>query len=311
MIEVVVLPTAPAAIRVLLIASAVPLLLLALAMLKAPEKWLRAFWLPAPLIGIAAITFLDLVSRDATAGGQVFFCFPVLYAASQLRIPAAAAVTALAVTGDGIVCFSLLEPQRAMTDFIYVSIALVTSAIILMLAGHRVDRLIVRLRNQAAMDTLTGLATRRVLDEATARAVATSGTGVGAALLVLDVDRFKDVNDQHGHPVGDRALQHVAEILRVGVRGGDTLSRMGGDELAVLMPRCSFTDATARANQLVEAVRGTPLELKDGTLVALSVSVGVSHVPQHASDVRELYAIADAALYSAKRGGRDRVGVPA
>jgi diguanylate cyclase (GGDEF)-like protein len=84
---------------------------------------------------------------------------------------------------------------------------------------------------------------------------------------------------------------------------------LGGDELAVLLPGCIREVAVRRAEDLHEAVRSTPLPLSDGGLLALSISVGVAHVPQHSTDRRGLYTAADNALYDAKRAGRDRVAV--
>jgi diguanylate cyclase (GGDEF)-like protein len=112
--------------------------------------------------------------------------------------------------------------------------------------------------------------------------------------------------------VGDDALVHLAGLIRDHVRAGDAvLSRLGGDELAVLLPGCPAEVAAQRAEELLTAVRATPMTLPDGALLALSVSVGVAHAPQHASGTRALYAAADAALYRAKSGGRDRVELAA
>jgi diguanylate cyclase (GGDEF)-like protein len=128
--------------------------------------------------------------------------------------------------------------------------------------------------------------------------------------VLVDVDSFKSINDQHGHPVGDDALAHIAGVLRAVVRAGDAvLSRMGGDELAVLLPDCPPDVAVRRANEVLDAVRSTPLALPDGTLLAISVSLGVAHAPTHAEGLEALYAAADAALYAAKRAGRGRVEV--
>ena len=125
--------------------------------------------------------------------------------------------------------------------------------------------------------------------------------------MLVDVDTFKSINDRHGHPVGDDALVHLAGVLRRHVRSQDAvLGRLGGDELAVLLPGCSPATAAERAEQLVTAVRATPLQLADGTLLGLSVSGGIVHAPQHATDLRTLHAAADGALYEAKRAGRDR-----
>jgi diguanylate cyclase (GGDEF)-like protein len=163
------------------------------------------------------------------------------------------------------------------------------------------------LQHQAQIDSLTGLVNRRVFDEtleATVRAPVDSGT----ALVLIDVDSFKTVNDSHGHPVGDDVLVHLAAVLSRQVRDTDALlSRLGGDELAVLLTPCTADAANQRAEELLDAVRSAPLELADGTLLSLSISVGVAHLPRNSDDIRALYSAADAALYEAKRGGRGRV----
>ena len=113
-------------------------------------------------------------------------------------------------------------------------------------------------------------------------------------------------------PVGDDAMVHIAAVLRSAVRAGDAvLSRMGGDELAVLLPDCPADVAAARATEVLDAVRAAPLALPDGSLLAISVSLGVAHAPTHATGLEELYAAADAALYAAKLAGRGRIEVAA
>ena len=103
---------------------------------------------------------------------------------------------------------------------------------------------------------------------------------------------------------------HLAGVLREQVRAEDAvLSRLGGDELAVLLPDCAADIAARRAEELLTAVNAAPLPLADGTLLALSISVGVAHVPPLSGDLPTLYHSADAALYEAKRSGRGRVAV--
>jgi diguanylate cyclase (GGDEF)-like protein len=261
-----------------------------------------------PLLGVAAIAVLDVATRDATAAGQVFFCLPVLYAGSQLRPPGVVLVAACAVAGDALVALALLPADRAVTDLAYVGVTVVLIGVLLARAGAQHDRLVAQLSRRAAVDPLTGLVTRRVLDEALSSALSSARTDAGTALVLLDVDRFKTVNDTHGHPVGDDALHHIGVLLTARSRAQDVVARMGGDELAVLLPGCAFDTAVRRAEDLVRAVGETPLVLGDGTVVRLSVSAGVSHVPDHAAEGRELFASADAALYRAKRAGRGRVG---
>ena len=109
---------------------------------------------------------------------------------------------------------------------------------------------------------------------------------------------------------GVAALVHLSGLARRQVRAGDAVvGRLGGDELALLLPGCTAGTAARRARELVETVRASPLPRADGDALPLSISVGVAHAPLHAASVRELYAAADAALYQAKRAGRDRVEV--
>jgi diguanylate cyclase (GGDEF)-like protein len=263
----------------------------------------------APLVGVLLICLLNVLTHDGSTTAQAFFAFPVLWAASHLRPAPGALLTSAALLGDGITLFLVRPAAAAATDLGFFGAVLVVMAVLVIRAGTTQERLIAALQHQAQIDSLTGLVNRRVFDEtleATVRAPDLAGT----ALVLIDVDSFKSVNDSHGHPVGDDALVHLAEVLGRQVRGQDALlSRLGGDELAVLFTPCTAEAAAQRAEQLLTAVRSSPLALADGTLLALSISVGVAHLPRNSSDIRVLYSAADAALYEAKRAGRDRVVV--
>jgi diguanylate cyclase (GGDEF)-like protein len=262
-----------------------------------------------PLGGILLICFLNALTRDASAAAQAFLAFPVLWAATHLRRGAVVLVTASAVIGDAVTLFQLRTPEAATTDLVFFGSVLVVMAGTLVRSGATQERLVAALQEQAALDSLTGLVNRRVFDE-TLEATLRSPVDAGTALVMIDVDSFKSVNDNHGHPVGDDVLVHLAAVLRQQVRGDDALlSRLGGDELAVLLTRCTAEAAAQRAEQLLDAVRSTPLSLADGTLLSLSISVGVAHLPHHSGGMRALYTAADAALYEAKRAGRGRVVV--
>jgi diguanylate cyclase (GGDEF)-like protein len=259
--------------------------------------------------GVVLICTLNLITRDTSAAAQAFFAFPVLFAASHLRPGGVALVTAAALVGDAATLFALLPAAAAFTDFAFFGAVLAVMAVMLVRANGTQERLVAALQEQATVDSLTGLATRRAFDNALEIAMARSVPG-GTALVLIDVDSFKTINDSHGHPVGDDVLVHLSTVLRGQVRAEDAvLSRLGGDELAVLLPGCSREVAARRAEDLHEAVRSTPLPLSDGGLLALSISVGVAHVEQHSTDRRGLYTAADNALYDAKRAGRDRVAV--
>jgi diguanylate cyclase (GGDEF)-like protein len=301
--------------RVTLAGFAVPIVLLALSllMLRASDRWLLALWAPFPLLGILGIAGLDVATNDASAGAQVFLCYPVLYAASQLKRPAAIVSCLAAVVADAVVVLTLRPTTQALTDLSYVSAVLIAMAALLIRAGQRQDALVAELRRQASIDPLTGLATRRVLDDAVRDALHGDARTGGTALGMLDVDHFKSVNDLHGHPVGDAALIHIANVLAQHTRPDTVICRFGGDEIAFLLPGCTQAIAMKRAESIVRAIRETPMRLPGGDVLRLSASVGIAHVPHPHDDetMRELYAEADSALYNAKRAGRDRVGVPA
>jgi diguanylate cyclase (GGDEF)-like protein len=259
----------------------------------------------APVAGVGVIVWLDLLSRDAGVTGQVFFVVPVVWAAAQLRLAGAAIVMVATLTGEAVVVFRFLPFDRAVTDFAYLTVLLLLVGGVLARAGATQERLVEQLRIQASIDPLTGLVTRRVLDSATERAV--QHAAENATLVVIDLDRFKAVNDTHGHLGGDAALAHVASLLTGSCRETDVVARMGGDELAVLMLDCPTETAARRAQSFVDAVRANPLRLPGGVLVPLSVSAGLSALSQAVHRAEDLYASADSALYEAKRTGRDRL----
>ncbi|KQS68898.1 sensor domain-containing diguanylate cyclase [Modestobacter sp. Leaf380] len=263
-----------------------------------------------PTAGALAVNALNLLTRDTSAAAQVFLVLPVLLAATQLRARGAVLVTAVAIGGNAVVVALLQPVVDGLGDIVFVGAAMATVTAVLVQAEDRKERLMAALEAQASVDTLTGLVTRRVFDDALSHALATRADG--AALVLVDVDGFKQVNDGHGHLAGDDALVHLAAVLRASIRTTDSvLGRIGGDELAVVLPGCTVETAVERAEELVRAVRAAPLTLVDGTMLALSVSVGVAQAAAAGTGLRELYAAADAALYEAKRGGRDQVSAGA
>jgi len=306
-------PGAAARVVTLLLPAVLIVLSVLLLRLRSSERRLLWLWAPAPIVGILAIAGMDLATSDASAAGQVFLCYPVIYAASQLKPPAAITACVAAVMADAVVVLSLRPLTPALTDLCYVSAALLSMTALLIRAGKRQDELVLELRRQAAVDPLTGLATRRVLDDAVRTALTSDDSSGGTALGMVDIDRFKTVNDRHGHPIGDAALVHIAKILSSHTRPDTVLCRIGGDEIAFLLPGCPLEVALQRAEYLVRAIRETPMRLPGGERLHLSVSIGIAHAPLPHDDetLRGLYAEADAALYNAKRAGRDRVGVPA
>ncbi len=150
----------------------------------------------------------------------------------------------------------------------------------------------------ALRDPLTGLGNRRAFQAALAAVLARAEAE--AALLLLDLDRFKHVNDSLGHPIGDALLRLVAQRLRGSLRSGDTLVRLGGDEFAILLPRAE--GAEKLAERLVDLL-SRPY-LVDGHLANIGVSIGIARAPADASEGGMLLRRADLALYAAKAAGR-------
>ena len=160
-----------------------------------------------------------------------------------------------------------------------------------------------RIITMARRDALTGLANRMVFGERLEEAAARLGEGAGFAVLCLDLDRFKEVNDTYGHPVGDALLRGVAERLQACLRETDLLARLGGDEFAIVQSGSRLRDdAVALAKRLI-ATFEQPFVL-DGHVVTVGVSVGISLAPEHGSKPETLLKCADLALYRAKGSGR-------
>jgi diguanylate cyclase (GGDEF)-like protein len=266
------------------------------------------FWVAFPFLAVSAIVGLDLMTNDASVSAQIFFFFPALYAAFQLPRYGALAVGVAAITGDLIDTFTLLPSSVAIMQSAYLAAAIITSMVLLVVSGERQDELVAQLKRQAAIDSLTGLVTRRVLDNAAASALSGAASELGTGLILLDIDKFKHINDEYGHPVGDEVLVQLAELLLIGVRPSDTVSRMGGDEIAILLAGCSVDAVTTRAEQILWEVRAHPFEVEPGLMLSVSVSIGVAHLPTHGADLRSLYGAADWSLYAAKRGGRNQIG---
>jgi diguanylate cyclase (GGDEF)-like protein len=268
----------------------------------------RAAWSIFPLLTVAAIVYVDYLTADASVSAQIFFLFPALYGASQLRRAGALIVTAGAVAGEWVVVGGMLATREAITSAGYVSAALIATSMLLIRAGERQADLVAQLIRQAAIDPLTGLVTRRVLDEAAQSAMSGAASESGTSLILLDVDNFKSVNDSYGHPAGDEVLVQLAALLVESAGPNEVVSRMGGDEIALLLPGSSMENLQRRAEQIVWEVRAHQFRVNDAIALSVSVSVGTAHAPTHAVDLHALYVAADAALYDAKHGGRDRVG---
>ncbi|HJX27151.1 MAG TPA: diguanylate cyclase, partial [Thermoanaerobaculia bacterium] len=164
------------------------------------------------------------------------------------------------------------------------------------------------LRHQSIRDPLTGLFNRRYFEESLDREVRRARRrGVGLGIIMLDLDRFKVVNDEFGHEAGDVLLRAFGDFLRRHVRGEDVACRWGGEEFAVLLPEATQEITRERAEELRQGVKGIQAPYQNLMLGPVTISLGVAVFPDQGLSGQAVLRAADAALYQSKASGRDRV----
>src|SRR5947209_557255 len=257
--------------------------------------WLSRFGAPPPLF---ARDLLDrvLASTDPRR--------------DQAGVRQAAQALGVLRAQQGHAVAGLVEDMTALRSLLPDSpnaVRLVDSALTAATSAY-VDELTAILASRATRDPLTGLPNRAALSEAMEQEIRATGRLSPPALLLIDLDGFKGVNDTDGHLAGDAVLKGVADLLREQVRDGDLACRLGGDEFAVLLPRTSRAQATKVAKRIVEASRSAAGLASPSARVHLSMGVGWLATP---TDPDELVAITDAAMYAAKATGGDAVRVGA
>ncbi len=262
------------------------------------------------LLAAVLTTFAVYFSGDSTSGYAIFylwigfyvFYYPVtrLEAGINLAFGAFCYAIAIAITPTP-------PPNAPHTDVSFFSIVagtLATAGLLLTYLRQRVDRLMMRLVDASRTDPLTELPNRVGLQQALERELERARPDRRRlSLLLIDVDKFKAINERYGIGGGDRILQELAGLLSKSSRLIDTVARTGGEEFAVLLPETDHHGAFLVAEKLLSRVRGSLLNFADASITASS---GVATFPTHAKDAAELMATADRALYAAKALGRDR-----
>jgi diguanylate cyclase (GGDEF)-like protein/PAS domain S-box-containing protein len=166
------------------------------------------------------------------------------------------------------------------------------------------------LRTQSIRDPLTGLYNRRYLQEMLEREIRRAVRADQAlGLLMLDLDHFKKFNDTYGHEAGDTVLREAATFLMKNIRAEDIVCRYGGEEFVVILPTATLDAAKSRAERIRSRLREVAVLHRGQPLGVVTVSIGVAAVPEHGTSPKEVLEAADAAMYQAKRDGRDRVSV--
>lgn len=295
-------PAQPVGQLIAFTAVSVALFVVGLISLRRPQLWPPAFWLLVPFLSAGVITTLNLITRDASVGPQLFYLWPLLYTAMFLGRRWVFLAVLQISAGHALTAFQFLADGHPLLDWISVTVAMAMTAVVVANLRERNDRLRTVLETQATSDSLTGAANRRAFDAELDREIAGTDEPEPLALIMVDVDHFKTINDTWGHAVGDLALRTVADALREAAAGRRHLvARLGGDEFAVLLRAGPY--AAVRFTELVRSRVAATADLPCGPP---SLSIGIAVLPDHASDAGELQKVADVALYQAKEGGRGR-----
>jgi len=193
------------------------------------------------------------------------------------------------------------------------NVAWLTPLVLVLMVLLQRSSLVAQLEVAAATDTKTGLLNASAWQELAQRELVRSQhIASPCALLLLDLDHFKRVNDTLGHLAGDAALRAIGEALKRELRGYDAVARFGGEEFVVFLNDLNLEEAVIVAERTLARVRGLVIsgQTPDSPNVTLTASIGLASYPQHGEDLTDLLEAADLALYAAKRAGRDRVGLP-
>jgi diguanylate cyclase (GGDEF)-like protein/putative nucleotidyltransferase with HDIG domain len=269
------------------------------------------FWLlrVGAALGTVMTSFAVYFSGDATSGYALFyvwvglyvFYFPISKRDAMLNVLWAA------VNYGVIIAITPIDPPGGtnvvVSHLVITFGTLVTAATLLTYLRERVEKLLGRLTDAARTDPLTGLPNRvafhEVIEGELERA---QPEGRPVSVLVLDLDRFKKVNERLGLPAGDRALRGVASLLDESARRMDFVARSGGEEFAIVLPETTQHQAFLFAEELLDKLRATSV----APGMTLRASAGVAVFPDHGTDLATLTAAADRALHAAKALGRDR-----
>jgi len=264
-----------------------------------PAVWIAAAWAALPVLLAASV----LVTGGVTSPVLVWFGLPAVTLGFRFE-PRGMVVGAIYIVALLLAAAVVPDPQEAWEhrqDLIAVA-ALIVSTVILTGALVESDR---AHRRRSTLDPLTGLCNRNALEQRLAELdgqPCDPAAGRSHAFLLCDLDHFKRVNDQFGHAAGDAVLQDVAYTMRATLRAGDSIYRVGGEEILVILPGAGHVDA----NEIAERLRVAVSERRP-VGVPVSLSIGVAVAEPEVVDTDDLLARADAALYAAKAGGRDRV----
>ena len=254
-------------------------------------------------LGVALIA-CSLATTPGPGDAAILYALPVFWTTFFFGRRGAAAILGWIAVAHAVALVLMPAADSYPGRLLDVMVSVCGVAIVVLVLEHRDELLLERLAGEARTDPLTGLLNRRGFDEHAAREFAHAHRDcTSIALAMLDIDHFKQINDEWGHIVGDRVLAHLAQVLTDTSRVIDVAARLGGEEFAVLMPGSDVVGAEA----FIERVRDV-LENPSSDLPAVRISAGVA-ATSGPLDARTMVEQVDRALYAAKRGGRDRTVV--
>jgi diguanylate cyclase (GGDEF)-like protein len=274
---------------------------------------------------------LDRATPDAILGGAIAEVLPMhglakcvgvvrgsMYVTDDAALPLSVHCPVYPVTRGTLACVPLVGGETVGSVHLYWrapnALPLEARAGVVRIAQHAAlainnRRLLTALQGQANTDPRTGLLNTRGFDDALETALAGRQADESVAVLMLDIDHFKDFNDRYGHPAGDQALRAFADVLRSCLRDGDVAGRYGGEEFTVLLTGVDDNAARSVAERIRTRTESTLIPLAPGVSDRVTVSIGIAVAPDQGQERVGLLRLADDALYRAKDSGRNRVAV--
>lgn len=290
---------------------------IALAFLRSTSSMAWTGWLVPPAMACLAFAAMEAMKAPDMVPAQTPDHFPTT-APWPLRERGIAPVAVPYLVFGAAVALAAVERATAALTPLYVAIGLGIATLIVarQVLGARIEeqladaleRAQADLQRQAMIDPVTELPNRRALMERLGQEVERALRYTDPlSVCFVDIDRFKTINDSHGHQAGDLVLREVGNLLRRSARAVDFVGRYGGEEFVIVLPETWSDDALVMAERTRRLVHGHRFTLPNGEAIRLSISIGIAGLPEHASDLPTLLERADRALYAAKAGGRNRV----
>jgi diguanylate cyclase (GGDEF)-like protein len=257
-------------------------------------------------IGVATIAYA-LTATPGAGDGAVLYLWPVLWTTFFFGRRGAIAIVACVGVAHAITLLLLPAASSYPGRWLDVMVSASVVAAVMLTLVRRNDLLLAQLAGEARTDPLTGLLNRRGFQERSSLELAHARRqGHPIAVVMLDIDHFKRINDDWGHEMGDRVLAHLGELLATHSRDIDVAARIGGEEFVVLLPGCASADAESFAERVRQALAAN--ESSGLPRIGLSAGILAAVTP---STIEAMLQGADFALYDAKRAGRDRVVISA